>query len=66
MAEYTEVELIASRRVKDLMENIESLANLADTIAKDSNLDWNLNHRFNIEKSYGGTVISWYNSSESC
>lgn len=66
MVGYTEAELIASRRVKELMENIESLARLADTIATEANLDWNTNHQFNIEKSHGNTTISWYNSSESC
>ena len=66
MVRYTEAELIASRRVKDLMENIESLARLADDIATEANLDWNSRHGFDLEKSGGHTTISWYNSSESC
>jgi hypothetical protein len=66
MIGYTGDQLKASRRVKELMENIESLARLADTIATEANLDWNTNHQFNIEKSHGNTTISWYNSSESC
>ena len=66
MIGYTGDQLKASRRVKELMENIESLARLADAIATESDLDWNLNHQFNLEKSNGTTTISWYNSSESC
>lgn len=66
MIGYTGDQLKASRRVKELMENIESLARLADVIATESDLDWNLNHQFNLEKSNGNTTISWYNSSESC
>ena len=66
MIGYTGDQLKASRRVKELMENIESLARLADVIATESDLDWNLNHQFNLEKSNGTTTISWYNSSESC
>lgn len=66
MIGYTGDQLKASRRVKELMENIESLARLADVIASESDLDWNLNHQFNLEKSNGTTTISWYNSSESC
>ena len=66
MIGYTGDQLKASRRVKELMENIESLARLADVIATESDLDWNLNHQFDLEKSNGTTTISWYNSSESC
>lgn len=66
MAGYTEAERVAARRVKELMENIESLARLADTIATEANLDWNSRHEFGLEKSCGNTTISWYNSSESC
>lgn len=66
MIGYTGDQLKASRRVKELMENIESLARLADVIATESDLDWDLNHQFNLEKSNGTTTISWYNSSESC
>ena len=57
---------VAARRVKELMETIESLARLADAIATEANLDWNSRHEFGLEKSCGNTTISWYNSSESC
>ena len=66
MIGYTGDQLKASRRVKELMENIESLARLADDIATEANLDWNSRHGFDLEKSGGHTTISWYNSSESC
>ena len=66
MAAYTEAEIKASRRVKEILENIESFARLADDIATEANLDWNSRHGFDLEKSDGNTTISWYNSSESC
>lgn len=63
---YSDAEIKASHRVKEILSNIESLARLADDIATEANLDWNCRHSFGIDKSSGNTTITWYNSSESC
>jgi hypothetical protein len=63
---YSDKEIKASHRVKEIIANIESLARLADDIATEANLDWSCRHAFGIDKSGGDTTIAWYNSSESC